>query len=507
MKNLGWTRAVLIAVAAVVLNGCAVSPDPLSNEQLLELANRNTERVAADQEAFAGPVSLYEAMARALKYNLDYKVEIMQTSLRSAELRFSHFNMLPNAVVNSGYVSRNNYLSTGERNLTSGVERRPTTTTFERNLLTYDFTFSWNILDFGLSWVRARQAADKALMAEEAKRKVIQRVIEDVRTAYWRAVSAERMLSKLTALEERTKTVLANTRRLFAEKETSPITALTYERELVEIRRTAEDLARELSVAKTQLGALMNTPPNVTFNLADGLVAATAPILDIDEKEMIGAALQNRSELRDITYQKRINTHEAHVALLELLPGIQLYAGINHDSNKYLQNNQWVTWGSKASWNLLRAFQYPAKRRVIEAQDDLLDTKALALTMAVMTQVHISRIRYAHASRELATARELHDVQQRLVQQMRNEAKAERISEQTLVREEMNALVAEAKRDIAFATLQNAFANVFASVGIDPYTSDLDLGDGVKELALRLKALWIERGDFGGSYRIALAQH
>ena len=135
-----------------------------------------------------------------------------------------------------------------------------------------------------------------------------------------------------------------------------------------------------------------------------------------------------------------------------------------------------------------------------------MQARALALTMAVMTQVHVSRIRYAHASRELATARELHDVQQRLLTQMRNEAKAERISEQTLVREEMNALVAEAKRDIAFASLQNAFANVFASVGIEPYGSGLVLDDNVKDVALRLKALWIERGDFGGSYRIALAQ-
>ena len=501
-----WARAISIAITSAVLSGCAVSPQPLTNEQLLDLANQNTTRVAADQEAFAGSVSLYEAMARALKYNLDYKVEIMQTSLRAAELRFSHFNMLPSAVINSGYVSRNNYLSSGEKSLATSAERGPTTTTFERNLLTYDFSLSWNVLDFGLSYVRARQAADKALMAEEAKRKVIQRVIEDVRTAYWRAVSAERMLTKLKTLEERTKTVLASTRRLYNEKETSPITALTYERELVEIRRTAEDLARELSVAKTQLGALMNATPGTGFELADGQINASAPILDIDEKEMIGTALQNRAELRDITYQKRINANEAHVALLELLPGVQLYAGVNHDSNKYLQNNQWVTWGAKASWNLLRAFQYPAKRRVIEAQDDLLDTKALALTMAVMTQVHVSRIRYAHASRELATARELHDVQQRLLTQMRNEAKAERISEQTLVREEMNALVAEAKRDIAFASLQNAFANVFASVGIEPYGSGLVLDDNVKDVALRLKALWIERGDFGGSYRIALAQ-
>ena len=110
-----------------------------------------------------------------------------------------------------------------------------------------------------------------------------------------------------------------------------------------------------------------------------------------------------------------------------------------------------------------------------------------------------------HAARELASARDYYDVQQRLVKQMRAEAAAERISEQTLIREEMNALVAEAKRDIAFAAVQNAYANIFASVGLDPYGSDLNYGGGVGELEAQLRGLWLERGDFGSHGRITLA--
>ena len=501
-----FLRTALVGLAAISPAGCSISPSPFTNQELQNLSESSSARVTANQESFAGPVTLYEAMARALKYNLDFKVEIMQQSLRGAELRLSHYNLLPSAVANSGYVSRDSYLSTGEHNLKTNVDRPPTTTSYEQKLRTADFTFSWNILDFGLSYIRARQAADKVLIAEEAKRKVIQRVIEDVRTAFWRAVSAERMLSKLAALETRTKTVLANTRRLYVERETSPITALTYERELVEITRTTEELARELSVAKAQLAALMNVTPDTPFTLAETGSLAQTPILDVDEKEMIETALINRAELRDVTYQKRINRHEAHAALLELLPGIQLYAGQNYDTNKYLENNRWVTWGAKASWNVMRIFQYPAKRTVIDAQDDLLDARTLALTMAIMTQVHVSRIRYAFAARELVTAREYNEVQQRLLKQMRNEAVAGRISEQTLVREEMNALVAEAKRDIAFSALQNAFANVFASTGLDPYGSDFDVSEGVHDVAIRLKALWIERGDFGAKHKIVIAQ-
>jgi outer membrane protein TolC len=494
----------LVAIAAV-LSGCALAPEPLSFGQLQVITEKNLAGVTADQEAPHGAISLHEAMARAVKYNLDHRVEMMQAQLRQTELRLAHYALLPSAVANSGYASRSNDLSTGERKLATGIETPPVSTSTDRNRTISDLTFSWNILDFGLSYVRARQSADKVLIAEEAKRKVMHRIVEDTRTAYWRAVSSDRMILKLKGLEARVRTAQANARKLAREKEASPITAITYERELIEIKRTSQQLQHDLSVAKAQLAALMNLRPGTDFGLSGGSLDATAPVIEIDAQDMIYAALLNRAELRDIAYQQRINDREATAALLELLPGLQLYAGANVDTNHYLLHKEWVTWGAKSSWNLMRAFQYPAKRGVIEGQDKLLDARALALTMAVMTQVHVSRIRYANMVRELQTAREYLDVQSRLVRQMRNEAAAERISEQTLIREELNTLVAEVKRDIAFSAMQSAFANVFASVGLDPYASDVSPELPVSELAAQIKSLWFERGDFGAHRKISLA--
>ncbi len=493
------------AFAAAALAACAVSPEPFTHGQLETMSIGFATRVTADQEPVFRTITLYEAMARALKYNLDFKVEVMQTALRSSELNLAHYNMLPNAVVQSGYSSRDSYLSTGELNLETGRTTPPRTTSSEKNTTASDMTFSWNILDFGLSYIHARQSADKVLMAEEARRKVVHKIIEDVRSAYWRAVSSDRMVAKLKGLEARTRTALFNARTLAHNQETTPITALTYERELIEIKRSAQELQRELSIAKTQLAALMNLPPDSSFSLsADGLNSA-APLIGLDARDMIDAALMNRPELRDVAYQRRINEHEAHAALLELLPGLQLYGGDNYDTNKYLAHGEWVSWGAKAGWNVVKVFQYPAKRRVIEGQDALLDARALALTMAVMTQVHVSHIRYVNATKELVTAREYLEVQTRLLKQMRNEAAVDRISEQTLIREELNTLVAEAKRDIAFATAQNAFATIFTSVGLDPHASNVSTAMSVSELSQNLRDLWLERGDFNGHTKISLA--
>lgn len=502
---------MMIVVAlglGATLVGCAVHPTPLTDEDLSAASDTNHAEVMADQEPISGPISLYEAMARALKYNLDHRVEEAETAVRVAELDLSHFSLLPNVVANSGYASRDNFNASSSLNLTTGTQNFGASTSQDKGVKSADIGFSWNVLDFGLSYVRARQAADKVLVQEELRRKVIQRVIEDVRTAYWRAVSADHLMQRLGALEDDTRTALSETRKLYQERQTSPITALNYERELIEIKQKIGEIQRELNTAKSQLAALMNLAPGTRFRLAHEGRKAGGLQLKAGLGEMISAAVYNRPELREVEYRKRINIHEAAAALLEMLPGIQIYAGSNYDSNSFLLNADWTNWGAKASWNLLKVFSYPARRSVIELGDDLLHQRALALTMAVMTQVHVSRIRFFHARKELQTASEFLDVQRRLLRQMRAEAAADRISKQTLIREEMNTLVAEAKYDIAYAQLQNSYANLFSSMGLDPYDWEIDRTENVSALEARLKQIWFERGDFntGWSRRMASAR-
>ncbi len=497
-KAMGAARISIVvgtAAALLAVGGCAITPNPLDKVALQDAARTNLADVTSAQEPVRGSIGLYEAMARALKYNLDHRVEAAQRALRVKELRLAHYDMLPSAVANSGWARRDNFSASQSRQVVNG-EIGPVgafqnfNTSQEKFLRTADVEFSWHVLDFGLSYVRARQAADKVLIANEARRKVINRVIEDVRTAYWRAVTSERLVRRLQRLEARTQAALNRSRQVSGEAETSPITALTYERELVEIKRTIQQLHRNLTIAKAQLAALMNLKPGTRFRLQDATESGRRLTLPGSIADMIWTATLYRPELRDVAYRKRINVQEAHAALLELLPGFQLYAGSNYDSNDFLLNSDWLSWGAKASWNLMRLAQYPAKRRVIDGQDALLNQRALALTMAIMTQVHVSRVRFRHYQRELHTAREYFDVQRRLVEKMRVEFAAGRISEQTLIREEMNTLVAEVRRDIAYADLQNAYANLYASMGLDPYTSEFDTELPVSELSKTLRNVW-----------------
>ena len=183
-------RGVVIAALCALLGGCAVTPKPLTDDDNRAAVRRSLERVAAGQEPIAAPIGLYEAMARALKYNLDYRVELMTQALRQSEVDLTRYDLLPQLAANAGFTSRSNDAGASSRSLLSGRESLEPSTSTERTVTTSDLTLSWDILDFGLSYVRAHQKADESLAAMEQRRKVANRIIEDVRTAYWRAVSA-----------------------------------------------------------------------------------------------------------------------------------------------------------------------------------------------------------------------------------------------------------------------------------------------------------------------------
>ncbi len=482
-----------LAVASMVfLGGCAVTPKQLSDEENLAFARDKVTRVDAGQEQVTGAIDLYEAMARALKYNLDSQVEVMEAALRLRDLDLANYAQLPKLVASSGYAGRDK------------ADRAPgaPSSSRDRDILDADLTFSWNVLDFGLSYVRAKQSADKYNIQVEAKRKIVNRVIEDVRTSYWRAASYERLVNRMRSLEGRVKGALRDTRALSSSGETSPLIALTYERELITVQREIETLEGELKLAKNQLAALMNLRPGTKFNLSVPKRRTSKLSLSSDPSELYTMAAANRPEMREVQYEMRINEKEVQVALLELLPSFNLYAGLNYDSNQVIADNEWVSYGAKVSWNLLKLVTLPAVKRQAEAKREMLDQRALSVAMAVMTQVHVSRVRFAHLQKSYGTASALSSVQHRILKQVRAETMADKTSQQLLIREEMNTLLADAKQDMVYADLQNAYANVYASLGINPFPAGLDLNQPVKVVASQLRELWLERG---GAPKIVVA--
>ncbi|MEO1550924.1 MAG: TolC family protein [Pseudomonadota bacterium] len=491
-------RSLLAVGLALGTAACSINPEPLTTPELNEIAKDRSERVIqATQEPISGKIDLYEAMARAIKYNLDNQVEIRDAALRFNEFQLSEFDMLPDLVASADWSNRSNDPFTTSIS-TSGLASVEPTRSTESEVLEADLTLSWDVLDFGLSYYRAKQQGDEFLIAQEQRRSTINRIIEDVRTAYWRAVAADRLSGRINRLEARTNRALANARAQVASGEGDRLEALEYQRELMGILRSTQELQRDLGVAKNQLAALMNVPQNQHYHVVIPRHAnLVTPITRLSSEQMTKIAFLNRPELREISYRLRINEQEERTAVLELLPSLRGFLGLNYSSNEFLENGTWSSWGARLSWDLMNLARYPQRKKTVQAADDLLDARALALTQAVATQVYVANQRFHSLKKERRTALEYHNLSDQIFSQTRNEFDSGISTERDLVREDLNAVLASLRFDNTYAEMQSAFANVYAAVGLDAFDGKMTGNESVDELAASLRSLWAERGDRG----------
>ena len=487
-------RHILLATtAALTLVACQTATHDLSPTEIAQSAQSLRAQIHANSAPITGPIGLYEAMARSLQSNLDYRVSMMELDLAQKDFELSRWDQLPRVVASGGYFGRNNEAGASSLSLLSGRQSLEPSTSLEEEYAAGDLTASWNILDFGLARVRSEQLQDEARIMEERRRKAVVTLMEDVHRAYWRAVSAERLSRQLAALEADVRQSFADSRALYQGGRTAPMPALSFQRELNDIQGQAQRLQREMGEAKAELAALMGISPDQGFALAIPARLEAPKRLNMPAGEMMDVALRQRPEVREALYRSRISDAEIRKATLEAFPSLEGFAGLNASTNDFLFNSDWVSYGAKASWNVMKLFETPARKRKAKALDQLEDQKALAAAMAVMTQVAVSRYRYEMLSREYATAEAGAGVQGDITSLVSRQAGAHSASRQTLIRERMNAILSEARRDAVHARMREAEAQVYSSMGYDPHPVGITGRENLGTLSAALQQLWESR--------------
>lgn len=478
---------ITVACMPLVLAACgSVSPKPFSQAEIGERVSQDVASMYKDQEVIAAPIDFHEAAARALKYNLDYKLKLMETALSRSLHDVSTYEMLPRLVAGAGYSSRNND-SGGTSVLIEpprSVSLNPSTSQ-ERSHTMSNLSFSWNALDFGVSYLRAQQKADQVLMAEERRRKVIQNVLQDVRNSYWRAVGAQKLLPRVDGLLERVNTALERAKAIEKQGIMPQAQVLGYQRALLDAVSTLTLRRQDLELAKAELRALMSVEPGVEFTLAEQNELAL-PRVSVDVEKLERLALEKRPEIMEEWYRKRVTENDIKAAKVLLWPNINLDAGWQYDSNKYLYNSTWFDTGIRVSWNLLKLTQYPALKKAHQAQNDTDDMRRLALSMAVLTQVRVGLQRYNLSLQELKFSEESLGVDKRLLNYAQAAAKSQFDSELEVIRTEARALLGEYQRYAAYSNAQAAWGRVYNSVGLDILPETVE-GHDVKTLAIAMK--------------------
>lgn len=476
---------VIPTLVALLFTGCAILPMPATKEEVNARVKEDISKMYVNQEPITAPITLEEAVARTLKYNLDYRLKRMESALQLGITDYSKFEMWPKLLASAGYNARSNYSGGTSIGIEDGLESLRPSTSQERSYTQLGAEFSWNILDFGVSYYRAKQNADQFMIAEERRRKLVQNMMQDVRAAYWRALGAQRLTSDANDVLARAEKALTRSKEAESQKIISPALALNYQRALLDATSMLNQRRQDLEFAKRELAALMSVPPGQDFTLAESTETKLPPIPNnvLALEEM---ALLQRPELREEDYKKRISADETRKQLLSFMPNFNFAGGWQYNSNEYLYNKNWQQASVGVTWNLLKIFSLPAMEKAQKQQVEVDTSRRLALSMAILTQLRVSMERYRLAVEDYKLADNAASVDKRLADYTRASVSAKLESELEAIRTQARSVLGAYQKANAYANAQIAFGRLYNTLGFDPLEDDYG-NNSISKLSARVK--------------------
>ncbi len=458
---------LLAAAIALVVGGCAVHTEPLTSAEQRAQIREDGSLMFSSQEPVTKPITLPEAMARAIKYNLDHRLKLMEEAVAQRQLDLSNYDLLPKLTLAAGYSGRNNYSAASSEDVFTHEQSLAPSTSSDKHLRTADLGFTWNILDFGVSYYQAQQTADHVLILKERRRKVLHSLMQQVRQAYWLALGAQQLESEVAPMQQQVQAALDDIHHIQLEKLRPPKETLNDERALLDTLRQLEAIREELAQAKPHLAALMNLDPGQSFELAQD-DAMAMPTLHMALPAMVETALLNRPELVEARYNQRISVTETKKAMAKLMPGIEFSLGEHYDSNSFLVDSHWSDAGLRVSWNLFNLLSAKQITQTAQAQVEVAKMQRVALNMAVMTQVYVAYGDYRGRARQYELALSLDQIDHRILDQTKNETKTDAGGKLPQIRAQLSALYSDLRLQEDYGALQNAYGSILATLGADP---------------------------------------
>jgi outer membrane protein TolC len=470
VRTTRMARLLAAVSTAALLSACAVMPEPFTQDEFVAKAKADRAAMFEGQEVMSKPLTLPDAVARVLKYNLDKRSKMMEETLALGQLDLDRYDLLPKLAANAGYTERSAPNSTRSRTLyTQTTSTSEPTYSADRFSITNDLGLTWNILDFGVSYFTAHQNADRALIASERRRKTVANLVQEVRFTFWRAAAAQVLKGKVTSVITNAEKALQDSERVETEKLKNPVESLRVQKTLLESIRQLEAIDQELTTAKAELAALINVAPGSDFKLdVPETSGMTIPEWSLPMEAMEEAALINNPDLREQDYQSRITVDDTHKEILKLLPGVTLSFSRQYDSNSFLMDNRWNEVGTKITWNLINLLSAPDRLAHADSAEKVADLKRIALRMAVLTQVHVVSTQFHSAAKQYERADKLWGIETRLAEASGNQSRGGTQNEIERISTETSAIAAELRRFQTYAQMQSAYGKLQSTLGADP---------------------------------------
>ena len=425
----------MVIMTGLFLCGCLASPQTSVKKNNVPPGKDSPGMMALTQEPVTAPISLYDAMARAVKHNYHSRSERLKRALADELPEVVRYKGLADRTVAAGYSPYDR--DAGEISATVNRLVAETAVVPEQHLLTRDLSMLWQVLDFGL--IRTRDAQAKE---QEIRQKALQNILKEARYAYYRAACAELLLPEINTLLDRGRAAIKTQRQQAATGKSQALSEA--EQQLVRNIRLLWQLSQQLAPVRAELAVLMHLSPGTRFKVArpdpktSALLRPFKPVRTMEHLALIHRQAGAGGGISD-------RLTEARRAILTMAPGTDSETAHAGQAD---YSRTWQSAGSQIALNLFSLFPKPSA------------DKTVARDMAAIAQVRIARQLYDLEARTYRASAAGRTAEPSLTTG-NPEAEILAISDAT------DSVLARLHRYLAQAELQNAVARIYHTVGAD----------------------------------------
>lgn len=426
----------------------------------------------ADEVVFDEPLSLDDVIALGLKNNLDLRVSAFEKELASEDAYKEKLALLPDLDFGANYSQRDSDTVSNTRNVLTNVETNVSTTSEARENTTLNLTLTWNVLDFGISYIRSRQAQLQVEILKTRRKRQEQTLALDITESFWKAALAEDALDYVRQVKRELDAQREAIQRSVDERRLEPIAAKEVEKKLVDIALSIRDLQADIAGSRLELSRLMGLRQDQNYTLRR---EAIKPVLaqlpkpeDVDPRLLEIYAVENRPELFERDINLKIQSDEARAMLISMFPNLALSLGSNYDKNTLLRNQAWSSVGVNLGWNLL---SLPSKFAAYESGKKgmaVARAQRLQITVGVLAQVHIAILDYGIAVDRFRLREESYRLTKDLLDMSRERFSAGKLSNLAVTQRLLEDMSVKLQRDQSVVDLIVAHRRLLTSIGASP---------------------------------------
>lgn len=407
-------------------------------------------------------LSLDDIIEIAMENNLDLLVKQQEFEVQYQVAIRDQLRMLPALIANGELSGRNNELIVSSISVVPGVPPAPPSISTEEHVDRYDVTLVVGLLDFALNYFKSKQEISRAYKTALEYEQTRHTLIVDITREYWKAVTAKVALEKARKLVAEIQGFQKRIDVQLNEQYISRIKGLKNQADLINLHIQLNAFEHDYHEAMSALALQMGLAPCNCFELEYDAEASREVCLD-DIINLENIALVQRPELYARDAEEQITIDEIRYAYMQMLPGIEFFAGDYFDANKFFFHNHWLVAGARATWNLLTLPNRYFDARVSMQRRDLVRMNRIALSIGVLSQVRLAYILYQDNYEQYNLIHSLEETNKQLLQAAENEytggtmnaAELLFIQSQTFFAE-INALKAYGEVQVSLEQLNNA---------------------------------------------------